>query len=95
MTARYAYEHDRRSWSQELAADCTLCGGAVLTPSRTRDAMNEALREAHLSDTQTPCLDLSDRAWADDRLLADCARCGGTLKFNPFVFDTRAWYADG
>jgi hypothetical protein len=34
-------------------------------------------------------LELPDEAWEEPKLLSECPKCGGKLKFNPFIVDNK------
>jgi hypothetical protein len=76
-------------WSDDLTTVCTWCGKRIVPDARVLDAIQAITRNANLSPTQSPCLELPKEAWNEPQLLSDCPLCRKPLRFNPFVVDNR------
>jgi WD40 repeat protein len=81
----------RRIWDFKLhrhlplSADCPLCGYRFAPLPSVLVTIGNITKKAGLKPEQSPCLDLPDEAWEEPGLLANCPKCGGELKFNPFI----------
>jgi len=81
----------RQIWDFELkiflpfSADCPLCGHRFSPPDSILATIENIIKNAGLRPDQSPCLELPDAAWEDPDLLGNCPKCGGELKFNPFI----------
>ena len=68
-----------------LSADCPLCGNRFAPPTSVSATIETITKKARLKPGQSPCLELPKEAWEEPGLLGNCPKCGGELKFNPFV----------
>jgi len=81
----------RKIWDFELqqylplSADCPICGYRFSPPVSVLATIEEITKKAGLKPEQSPCLEFPDEAWEDPGLLGNCPKCGGELKFNPFI----------
>jgi WD40 repeat protein len=81
----------KQIWDFELqqylppTADCPLCGRRFAPPALVLATINNITKKFGLRPEQSPCLELPDEAWEDPGLLGNCPKCGGELKFNPFI----------
>lgn len=88
VTAVHVYRHEARSWDDEPTARCEWCFQRFKPSSRVLDCLQELT--ARISAAQSACLSEAIESWAEGRLLSECPRCGGALKFNPFIVDLRS-----
>jgi WD40 repeat protein len=70
---------------QILTSNCPLCGHLFAPSALALITIESIKKKANLKSEQSPCLELPDEAWEDPGLLGICPKCGGELKFNPFV----------
>lgn len=81
----------RQIWDSELqkflkpSADCPLCGHRFAPHVSVIATIESITKRANLKPEQSPCLELTDETWEDLGLLGNLPKCGGELKFNPFV----------
>ena len=81
----------RQIWDFELleflplSADCPVCGHRFLPPTSVLATIDYITKKSGLRPEQSPCLELPDEAWEELGLLENCPKCGGKLKFNPFI----------
>jgi len=79
-------------WDDTITSVCAWCGDRMPVPNPVLDIIGGITRAANLSDAQSPCLELPREAWDEPKLLSECPKCSGKLKFNPFVVDNRDRY---
>jgi WD40 repeat protein len=67
------------------SADCPLCHYQFAPKNSILSTIQAIKQRNRLKPKQSPCMELPDEAWEDPGLLGNCPKCGGELKFNPFV----------
>lgn len=83
-TTRQIWDFELQKY-RELSADCPLCGHRFAPPASILATIDIITRKAGLRPEQSPCLELPKKAWEEPGLLGNCPKCGGELKFNPFI----------
>ena len=79
-------------WEGKIKAPCYWCGNRFPVADEILELIRCINRDAKLREGQSPCLELSDEAWDEPRLLSECPLCHKPLKFNPFIVDHRDRY---
>ena len=69
----------------ELSADYPLCGHRFAPPDSVIGTIENITKKTGLGPEQSPCFELPAEAWEEHGLLGNCPKCGGELKFNPFI----------
>ncbi len=90
LTPRYIWDSKFKEW-QPLSADCPFCGHRFSPPAKIVDTIRAINRDNHITPEMSPCMELPDEAWEEPELLSSCPKCGGALKYNPFIVDNRSW----
>ena len=80
-------------WADAITSSCPWCGERAPVEPALLDVISGIIRNAGLSEGQSPCLSLPGEAWDEPKLLSECSKCGGKLKFNPFIVDNRELYS--
>jgi hypothetical protein len=83
-TIRRIWDFESRHY-QKSSTDCPLCGYRFTPPAPVLTAIDNISNKAGLRSEQSPCMDLPKEVWDEPGLLGNCPRCGGELKFNPFL----------
>lgn len=81
----YGKDGNHGVWEENITAICQWCGGRF----PVSEEIFEAIKDKKLSPIQSPCLDLPEEAWDDQKLLSECPLCHLPLKFNPFIVDNK------
>jgi WD40 repeat protein len=68
-----------------ISTDCPLCGHRLAPPTSVLTTIDTITKKAGLRPEQSPCLELPKETWEEPGLLSNCPKCGGDLKFNPFI----------
>lgn len=84
MTIKRIWDFESQQYLS-LSADCPLCGLRFSPPASVLETIETIIKKTGLRPGQSPCLELPDEAWEDPGLLGECPKCGGKLRFNPFV----------
>lgn len=71
--------------SLPLSSDCPFCGHRFHPEQNVLDTIDRITSEAGITVEDSPCLSLPKEVWDDPGLLSNCPKCGGALKFNPFI----------
>jgi len=87
-TAVRLYDHDRGCWTENVTASCGWCGRDFTVDRPLLTIVAEW--EQTIDIGVPPTLALSDAAFADERLLTACERCGERIRLNPFLVDLGA-----
>ena len=77
-------------WDDVLSAACPWCGGRFAPAARVLEVISSIVTA--LGNDQSPCLELPEEAWDEQRLHSECTRCHGPIKLNPFIVDNRGRY---
>jgi len=62
-----------------------LCGHRFAPLASVLATIEKITKKSRLRRKQSPCLELPKEAWEEPGLLGNCPKCGGELKFNPFI----------
>ena len=84
----YEYIKDPKStlnWDEIYTTKCLWCCYQIPVPNSIIDTIMDINTTYHIISDDFPCLKLPDEAWDEPNLLTICPRCGGKLKFNPFL----------
>ena len=84
VTCKKMWDFILHEFKQPIA-DCPICGYRFSPPVSVLATIEEITKKAGLKPEQSPCLEFPDEAWEDPGLLGNCPKCGGELKFNPFI----------
>lgn len=84
ITIRSIFDNELHEYLSP-SADCPRCGNRFAPPPSVLTSIEKITQETGLKPEQSPCLELPDEAWEDPGLLGECPKCGGKLRFNPFV----------
>ncbi len=68
-----------------LSADCPLCGLRFDPPASVLTTIEDISIKAGLKSGESPCMELPREVWQEPGLLSNCPKCGGEIKFNPFI----------
>jgi WD40 repeat protein len=79
-------------YEDDITARCAWCGERFATPVIVADTISQIIKNANLTEYDSPCLKLPEEAWREPRLLSECPRCCEPLMFNPFTVDNRDRY---
>jgi WD40 repeat protein len=81
--------NNQGSYDDKLTTDCPYCGTRFTVYANIIDTICSINLYCHIVPDDSPCLKLPGESWDEPRLLSECPKCGGKLKFNPFVVDNK------
>jgi hypothetical protein len=82
-------EQGTGSWSPDITNYCPYCDTLFPTSRILLDTIYALNRNSNIGPDDSPCVKLPAEAWDEPKLLSECPKCKGKLKFNPFVMDNR------
>jgi WD40 repeat protein len=85
----YGNSLNRGKWDQDITTVCPWCGSRFTVAGLIVDVITSINRTNSITDEDSPCLKLPNEAWDEPKLLSECPNCGGRLRFNPFIVDSR------
>jgi WD40 repeat protein len=71
--------------SMDLFYFCPYCGQLSRPRNQIVECIKTIHKEGNIRLLDSPCIKLPKEAWEDPGLLGNCPKCGGELKFNPFI----------
>jgi hypothetical protein len=76
-------------YDSAITARCAWCGELFNVSASTIDTIQGIAKESQLDPEWSECLNYPAEVWREELLRDQCPTCGGPLRFNPFIVDSR------
>ena len=82
-------DEDKIAYEKDFRARCPNCMQIFNVESEHVTQIVNVGKQFHLQKEDIPCMVLPPAAWEGKDLFSNCPKCGGKIRFNPFVYDER------